>query len=277
MEDYLNLSAGSPALECLEHNLWALWRRFGLGRGCALHEDETSTWFDTPIAHLPYNGVLRFRSDVADMDKRIDAIFAHYLHRGVPFFWLVHPTALPGNLGDQLEERGLVEVESFPGMTAFLEDVPEPSQEIPAQVEIREVMDLVDRSSILELIAWRWEVPEDARRYLGDVSSAFDVRGPGSNVRVWVAWKEGKPVSKVVLNITGSVAGIYGVATRPEARGLGLARNMTLMACQAARESGCRLCVLHSTAMAVNLYRKIGFLERNATFRIFCRPGSFHV
>jgi ribosomal protein S18 acetylase RimI-like enzyme len=277
MNKELNLPVDPSIIDALEVNLWALWRRFGLGQGCALHESETGTWFDTPIAHLPYNGVLRFRNDGEQVDKQIDAIFAHYHERKVPFLWLIHPTALPTDLDKRLEARGLVQVETCPGMAALLEDVPEPSPDVPEGIEIREVTDHADRDSILELIAWRWEVPETAQSFLPHISTAFDVEGPGSSVRVWLAWKEAKPVAKVVLNLTGPVAGIYGVATRPEARGLGLARNMTLMACKAARESGCRLCVLHSTAMAVNLYQKIGFRDQNAAFRLFCLPGSFHM
>jgi len=266
-------------LEALEGNLWALWRLFGLGRGCNLHESEVATWFETPIENLPYNGVLRFRSDgtIAEVNEQVDAIFTHFQKRGVPFFWLVHPSMLPKDLDKLLEARGLVELESFPGMAAELDSMPQPSDEVPEGIEIREVSGIKDRESIMELIAWRWEVPEAARPLLPDVSSAFDVQGPGSQVRCWGAWKDGKPVSKVVLNITGEACGIYGVATQPEARGLGLARNMTLMACQAARQAGSRFCVLHSTEMAINLYRKIGFREQKATFRLFCRPGSLHM
>jgi ribosomal protein S18 acetylase RimI-like enzyme len=269
-----------PAIiDALEGNLWAMWRLFGLGRGCSLHEDENATWFETPIENLPYNGVLRFRSDgtSAEVKEQVEAIFAHFQQRGVPFFWLVHPSMLPKDLDKLLEARGLVELESFPGMAALLDSIPQPVYEVPGGIEIREVIDAKDRASVMELIAWRWEVPEAARPLLPDVSSAFDVRGPGSQVRCWAAWKDGKPVSKVVLNITGEACGIYGVATRPEARGLGLARNMTLMACEAAREAGSRFCVLHSTEMAINLYRKIGFREQNAIFRLFCRPGSLHI
>ncbi|NDV61652.1 GNAT family N-acetyltransferase [Puniceicoccales bacterium CK1056] len=266
-------------IEALEKNLWALWRRFGLGSGCSLHEDEGATWFETPIGHLPYNGVLRFRSDEAsaEIDQQIDAVFDHFGRRDVPFFWLVHPTALPTDLDRRLEARGLVEVESFPGMVVALDAVPQAVGDAPQGIEIREVTDPKDRDSILELIAWRWDVPQEARGLLPDVSSDFDVGQPGSSIRCWLAWKDGKPVSKVVLNITGEVCGIYGVATRPEARGLGLAREMTLLACQAARGAGSRLCVLHSTEMALNLYRKIGFREQNAIFRLFCRPGSLHM
>jgi ribosomal protein S18 acetylase RimI-like enzyme len=63
-------------------------------------------------------------------------------------------------------------------------------------------------------------------------------------------------------------AGIYGVVTRPEARHLGLARILTLTAVYAARRSGYRLAVLHSSPMAEGLYKSLGF-ETVASFRLF--------
>jgi ribosomal protein S18 acetylase RimI-like enzyme len=65
------------------------------------------------------------------------------------------------------------------------------------------------------------------------------------------------------------------VATKPEARGLGLARLVCLTALQAARERGHRVGVLHATPMAVSLYRALGFGEV-APFRLFAPPNSFH-
>jgi hypothetical protein len=47
----------------LEQNLWSMWSRFGRGDGCRLHEREDALWFDTPIATLPNNGVLRFSAE----------------------------------------------------------------------------------------------------------------------------------------------------------------------------------------------------------------------
>src|SRR5690606_3965147 len=156
--------------------------------------------------------------------------------RDVPFLWMVHPTATPG-LAERLHERGLKEAETCPGMTRLLRDLPPPRQ-LPPDITLCEVDDETGASALLELVGWRWSVPEEALPRLREVTRAFAVGTPGSGARSWLAFRDGKPVAKILLNLAGGVAGVYGVATRPEARGVGLARALTLHAFAAARREG---------------------------------------
>ena len=84
---------------------------------------------------------------------------------------------------------------------------------------------------------------------------------PGSNTRFWLAWKVG------LYNGSGS-AGIYAVATKTEARGLGIASLLTNVAMQAAKEMGQKLCVLDSSPPAEKLYRRLGF-HNFAEFKLY--------
>jgi len=258
----------------LEHNLWSLWARFGRGEGCKLYEQADAMWFDTPIPTLPYNAVMRFAVD-KDADARIEQLFDHYDARGVPFMWIIHPSAQPLDLDSRLRTRGLDEAEVCPGMWAPLDVLPGPGP-VPAGIEVREATTPGDIAAALELVAWRWDVPRGVTARLNGFRRSFRVGEPGSAVRCWLAWKDGRPVSKVILNLDQGAAGLYGVATRPEARGLGLARALTLEAFSAARRAGFRAGVLHSSAMAFGLYEKLGF-RVVAPFRIFTPPVGFHV
>jgi GNAT superfamily N-acetyltransferase len=264
----------TEAVRALEENLWSLWSRFGRGEGCVLHERPEVLRFDTPIHQLPYNTVLRFIV-AGDPDRQIDDVFDHYRRRDVPFMWIVHPSARPLDLGDRLARRGLVEAEVCPGMCMQLAALPA-LEVAPPGIEIRETTAQEDIAAVLEMVAWRWDVPVAVRPALASVARAFDIGAPDGAVRCWVAWKDGTPVSKVILHTAAGAAGIYGVATRPEARGLGLARTLTLAAFHAARRDGQRIGVLHSTPMAQRMYEKLGF-RAVAPFRIFAPPTGFHV
>ena len=145
----------------------------------------------------------------------------------------------------------------------------------PREIGIHEAA-TSDTEGVLELAAWRWNVPEEVVPKLPGIARAFEIGLPGGAVRRWVARQDGVPVSKVILNLAAGAAGIYGVATKPEARGLGLARILTFQALHAARVAGYSLSVLHSTPMAVGLYEKVGF-RAIAPFRIFAPPRAFHV
>ena len=85
---------------------------------------------------------------------------------------------------------------------------------------------------------------------------------------MWQAWRAGRPISKAGMYLATGSAGIYAVATRPEARRLGLASILTLTALKKAQTLGKNLVVLHSTPMAESLYQSLGF-ETIVQFRLF--------
>ena len=89
----------------------------------------------------------------------------------------------------------------------------------------------------------------------------FEIGERTSNARFWLAWKDGVPISKIGLYNGSGSAGIYGVATKPEARGLGIASILMITAMQAAKEMGHSLAVLDSSPLAENLYKRLGFIN----------------
>ncbi|UCD22566.1 MAG: GNAT family N-acetyltransferase [Chloroflexota bacterium] len=261
--------AGFPqnvVLQALEHNLWSLWSWFGRGPDCSLHDEGDALWFETPIPTLPYNMVLRF-AVTSDIDRRINSIVEHYRRRRVTFLWVIHPSSMPKDLGDRLRKRGLQEVEVCSGMAANLTDLHEPPS-VPTDFEIRELDNETAANQLIEFAAWRWHVPEEAKPHLRGYIQLWHIGKPSALLRCWMAWCGGLPVSKVALHCAAGAAGIYAVATRPQARGQGLAGTLTLEALKSARHNGYQLAVLHSTPMAVNLYSKLGF-RHVAPFRLF--------
>jgi ribosomal protein S18 acetylase RimI-like enzyme len=257
------------AVAALESNLNAFWSRFGRAAGSRLHDDGRALWYESPIAAVPYNGVLR--CDAGTDDRLIDRICARFRERKVPFVWFVPPSLASDRMDAALRARGLVEGEAATGMWADLAALPA-APPPPAGIEIRAVETEADLRAMLELVRWRWNVaPRDALR-LQRIAEAFDFTAPGGT-RCWIAWQGGVPVAKATLNVAGGAAGLYGVATRPEARGRGLARTLTLHVFEAARAQGLRLGVLHATAMARGLYPRLGFRVA-APFRVYADASS---
>ncbi len=253
----------------LEANLWSLWRQFGSGEGCRLIDEPAVLRFETPVPHVPYNTVLRFSGDDADLD----AVLAAYRSRRVPLVWVLHPTA-PADLGARLAARGLEEAERITGMAARLAGVPAP-EDPPVEVRVDE-LGPGEHEPYLELLTWRYGLPPDGVVTLRSIIRAARFGAPGSPNRSWVARRGGEVLCKVTLHLDGRVAGVHGVVTRPEARGLGLARLLTLTALGAARDAGYELAVLHSTPMAVSLYRAMGF-EPRAAFGLWAEPDTLHL
>lgn len=256
----------------LEENLCEMWAVFGRGPGCSLHKEDNLIWFETPIPLIPYNGVLRF--NVQDkVDQTIGRIVDHFHQRKTPFMWILHPSSSPSDLGDRLLRSGLSDIEPITGMARSLEDLSErPS--LPDDVEIRKVASASDASTYYQFAAWRWHVPERYQEHYAAIAAGFQLGEPGSKAHMWQAWRGGQPIAKAGMLFASNSAGIYAVVTRPEARGQGLARALTLTALHEARSSGFSLAVLHATPMAVNLYRSIGF-EPIADFRLFASEEAY--
>jgi GNAT superfamily N-acetyltransferase len=247
-----------------------MWSCFGRGDGCRLVDEPDVLRFETPVAHVPYNAVLRCTTvDRAVLDEILEA----YRSRGVPVVWIVHPSA-PTGLRHQLVARGLEEAERITGMAMELAGLPDGGL-VPAGVEVEEVGP-DDHGPYLELLTWRYGLPPDGVETLRSIMRAARFGADGSPNRAWVACGDGEVLSKVTLHLDGRSAGIYGLATRPEARGLGLGRLLTLRAFEAARRAGVELGVLHSTPMAASLYASLGF-HRVAPLGLWAEPDTLQL
>lgn len=250
----------------LEENLCEMWSNFGRGPGCALHDQGDALWFDNPIPIIPYNGILRFQVR-ENVDDRIEAIVDHYRARGVAFMWILHPTSLPPDLPERLQARGLQEVEPVHGMARSLADLPEVPP-LPGGLELRPVVEQREVNEYCDFASWRWGVPEEYCDQLRATLAEFGLGRPSARARAWQVWRGDQPVAKAGIYWAKGSAGIYGVATRPPARRLGLARILSLTALNMARSLGYNLAVLHSSPMAQGLYESIGF-EKIADFCLF--------
>jgi ribosomal protein S18 acetylase RimI-like enzyme len=261
-----NASVASDDVQAIEDAFVAHWANFGLGPGGSYHDDGDLVWIEAPVPQLPYNAVIR-TTLVDDIDERIVKVTAHFRQRNVNFLWLVHPSAQPADLSAKLAGHGLARVETATGMSIELSSWMENRTSVPLEVDgpivYREVQNDPDMDAFEALMAYYWELPPESRRYAYGINRwvGLGPRAPG--VR-WIALMDGEPVGKAYLSLLGSpdTAAIFGVSVRREARGRRVATILTEHLMQRAVDLGRRRVVLHSSEMAVNLYRRTGFVER---------------
>jgi ribosomal protein S18 acetylase RimI-like enzyme len=117
-----------------------------------------------------------------------------------------------------------------------------------------------------------FEMPEVTSQVLFDVCTAVGL-GEESPWRFYVGRVEGKAVAACTLAMAGGVAGIYSVATLPEARRQGFGAAVTLAALREARRLGYRIGVLQSSEMGLGVYRRLGF-ERYGTYAVYAGAGQ---
>ena len=241
------------------------WRMFGGYPGARLRDDDGVVRVESPIRYLPYNFVIRTRiPDGSDADAIIARIVQTFRARDVPFMWIQRPSDIPTDLDMRLAKHGLDLVETATGMDLDLDEwQPEASR---SDAELRHVDAPGSGDEGLrhyeELIRTYWSVPEEERHMIETLNRYWTgERSPG--VRL-VAYVDGQPVGKCVANFLDLPrwVAIYGVAVKPEARGHGVATALMNEAIARGKAAGARKAILHSSSMALSMYRRMGFIER---------------
>ncbi len=232
---------------------------YGFPQG-ELHRTSELIWMYTG-PHGP-NAVLhsRFRdNDPTYIDTKIDEMLTFYSTRNIDFDWSTGPSTLPIDLEKILEAHGFVYCDSTTGMAIDLQAV---NKDVftNEDLTVTEIEDLETLKILRSIEILGFGASEMAAQRYYD-SYAYTGFGEGTPWRHYVGWLHGEPVAIASLLFYAGVAGMYGVATIPQCRRVGVAATMTLHALHEARRLGYRIAILSPTEMSYALYQRIGFKE----------------
>ena len=259
MADILLDSDLDAVTGAIEANLVEHFSSFSRIPRAQFYDGPDMTWVVTGIPRAVLNGVWRTDLPSKGLDAKIMETLSVFRARRVPMRWVCGPSTRPHDLGQHLERNGLAHVSDWTGMAVDLLTLPE-AVPVAAGVIIEEGQDVRGLENWLRAYRASANVQEAVSKAFFELFAGIGL-GPGSPVRHWVGSLNGEPVARTTLVLAAGVAGIHWVATAPEARRNGIASALVLEALHAARRQGFRLGVLHSSAMAVNAYRQLGFKE----------------
>jgi ribosomal protein S18 acetylase RimI-like enzyme len=256
-----------PALVgAIEANQLGYLADLGRSPQVELHDDPEVTWFITGFPFPRLNRVLRAQFELDDIDAKIEAMLVPFKSRKVPMIWHTGPTTRPIDLGQRLIAHGLTHSGDEPGMAIYLlalEDEPP----MPPGLTIESVSDAETLRKWSHTLTLAFDWSEGAGDALFGIEAKLSL-GQNQPRRLYVGWLKGKPVATSILFLGAGVAGIYGVATVPEARGQGIGKAMTLVPLLEARVMGYRIGALHASPMGLGIYRRLGFQE-------YCKLGRY--
>jgi GNAT superfamily N-acetyltransferase len=215
------------------------------------HGGGYSRW--TSAIRLPFfNGVLGV-PEGEDLDRAIDRVLAPFDEGDIPLLWIA---PLRADLTALLEARGF-RVERIPGMAIDLSSLP--VRPPPQGASIGEVDHDDEALLAATTIALTTNgFPASAAPPFVAALGRFPER---AKVHTLLAAVDGVPASTGTLFEWGGVSGLYNVGTSEAFRGRGLGGFVSLVALEAARAAGHRVCVLQASSMAEPIYRGLGFEE----------------
>jgi GNAT superfamily N-acetyltransferase len=223
-----------------------------------------------------FKGAWATRLAAGEADAAIEETIEWFRRREAPFFfWWTGPDSTPDDLGQRLAARGMLPFErqvaelapgirstdiGAPGMVADLQQMNEAVLErTPAGFTIEEVQDRAALLEFKQVMIDGYSMPPAVAE--GWVEAAERVGIGRTPWQMYLGRLGGRPVAtNMVMNGAG-VAGLYGVAVSPEARGRGIGAAISLKPLLDARDQGYRHAVLFGTDMAVPVYERIGFRQ----------------
>jgi GNAT superfamily N-acetyltransferase len=243
-------------INAMETNIQELSICWGRLIEATFHEDAESAWL---LSGLPFelcNGVIRTHVPPENQGGATEKLIQRFMAHQMPMTWLICPSTQPTDLGQRLLAHGW-SIEDTPGMALDLLTLDE-HVSLTNGLSIECVSDdKMLRQWIRTMIAGS-AMPESVRDFTLNLHAKHSFISTPS-VHFYLGSFKGKPVATSLLFLSGGVAGIYNVATLPEARGRGYGTVLTVAPLLDARKMGYRIGILQSSAMGRNVYRRLGF------------------
>lgn len=251
-------STTSPRLvSAMDGNMVAFWSAYGHGEGCALHDAEGAVWFYTGVPHPLFNGVVRANLEDNRIQHTVSTLQDRINTQGAPALWWLGPGAKPGDLGLTLERSGLEPAGEVPGMVLDLHSMDDRLPEI-AGFSVERVANETQQALWARVAATGTGFPDNAIDAMERVEASLGHSSYRAQPR-YIGYLDGKPVASAALVLDSGVAGIYAIATIPEARQRGIGRYMTMLPLLEARQTGYRVAILQASSMGYPIYKNLGF------------------
>lgn len=270
MKEIINHLSSNGLSTALESNMVAFWSAYGRGSDHLLHTKTNIVWFYSGLQIPIFNGVIFAKFDLNETDATIKHLQSLIDKKGAPAIWWLGPSSTPEKLGPYLEQQGLISTGESPGMAIELTRITSTPNTMKDFVVKK-----VNNMEMLELWAHTAAIGSDFPDEAEELAK-LEVSLSDSQYKVqhrYIGFLNDIPVSTSAMVLDSGVAGIYAVATIPNARRIGIGEIMTAVPLQQARQNGYKVGILQSSAMGYSLYLKIGFQDV-CKFRLYLQSTS---
>jgi GNAT superfamily N-acetyltransferase len=236
-----------------DENLASAWSCMAASAGSDREDDGVVVRIASGLPIAFFNGAF-CRRPVAPSDA--DAVVRNAIDffgvRAVP--WLLWTrSGVDVALSDACARAGLREVGGPPAMV--LPAIPRDAPALPDGVEVTRAS-VADLERVRQILAEGFGMPiEVAQTLISEQLLDAD------DTAVVIGLLDGRPMTTALVHASGRTAGIYNVATLPDARGRGVGAAATWAAVMAGRDFGAEHATLQSSASGYPVYSRMGFVD----------------
>jgi GNAT superfamily N-acetyltransferase len=219
-------------------------------------EDDVC-WYTSDVPFPLLNGALKARFAPQDAVRRTHEVLDRLIDHGNPFLWWLTPNTRSDDLEQVLAERGLVADHPNNAMSVDLRTASVLGEQPPAGVTLEPMTDANVDELVLAMIDG-FGMPHDLLEPFRTLfrAEATD-RVALHNV---LARLDGEPVGAGSVVVSDrSVAGLYNIAVREQARGRGVGRAVTVALMRIGAQHGCSESILHASQMGEPVYANLGY------------------
>jgi predicted N-acetyltransferase YhbS len=246
----------------MEENAALALCEFALGAGGESYQGPEMTRYISGLQIAFFNGVIAARLDPSQIDASITAALAPFQARNLPLTWMVGPGTQPQDLGQRLVAHGLELAGESPWMAIDISAVA-PRQLIP-DVTFIPVTTIEQVAWFAHVSAVSFGVPPEVEPSFQRIAAHVCLTSD-QHWLLHLALLDGAPVATCMTYLQSGVAGLYTIATLPEARNRGIAGELTRDALLNAQERGYHVAALQASRMGYPVYQRLGF-QTCATF-----------
>lgn len=258
-------TSDAALIDAIRRNMCDFFRHMSRLNPAEHYEGDNFVRWISEVPHPWFSGALSLTTPTEQADTFIAETIEYFrAHNVGAFTWWMQPPLRAADWEATLSRHGFSFSDDIPGMAVVLNELTESPGAVKG-LEIQAVTDEATLQTWVEVFIHGYGLPESWLAPALDLWRQFGFELP---LRNYLGYLNGKPVSTSTLFHGGGAAGIYCVATLPEARGQGLGATLTLQPLLDARAEGYQVGVLQSSQMGFGIYKKLGF-------RHLCQIESF--
>ncbi len=247
----------SPELiERMNDSMASYWAPYAFGAHQVYQETPSAMIALSGVPTAVCNCIIIKKDDPAQVQEALDTAARWTSESGISVLWWFSPSAWSDQVQQIVDKAGLEPEGTTPAMVLPLDSTaPVP---LPDGLEIAEARGADARRDWARLICAGFGFNEEQIEAFSTAEAAIP-EGIFDEQFRYVGYLDGKPASGSSLSMRSNLAGIYAVATLPEARKKGLGAAMTRHAVLEGKARGAEAAILQATEIGRPVYERMGF------------------